>query len=773
MPSLLKEVLDIFGYTKENQQIALVKLAAYRNCFGDSYKDRKISDISDKEALELLKTPFESLIEGIKWWCDVTDKNWLRKNFKIESVGTNQDAFINVERWLLQPEKPAINKDGQEILKIFRALKLVDSIELPEEEKPDYFFIHGGLEKELKRRVGCLSQLRLPDGAVIRLGTNIRFLFNHETEAFAEIVAKFFGYTGEKLVWGIKAITAVLEENIDFKTSNKNWLKDPKALQQAILDKLGEKEWYIDKGWYFKNRELYEEAAKNEKRPCVALPTAPDMLEHFIQKIALTEPGKFKNIKIVPVYSFRSGRVATTEDNIEDFLSDEKIRNCTIAFISDNGCHYVNYQDVITKETIKRLEETYGKMNIKVITVGLGRNEINLLGGLDVLAKQFYSQKSSILKSLINPVVKEEKSIQSQLVEEFSELAIYPLPFSGYILVTAQDASRETCYSVNLYKNHLTKQNELLGKLVARFGNQLVYDNRPPLKFSEYGPSPKCDDYFVVVDNRNPLKLSESDKKQILFYIFAQWAEKAGKSELSSRNNRTSLTYRDGPIGTMYDSRSDFFDDEPIYSDNVSDDLLQQELDIFYKLSKLNQRRTLYSTLSVAPFCSWGISIDAIEIALREFYIRYLPSKQLLDGIKTIKKEFDINNPLLNMPREIKKMIQEKESFKKPTILKSESSQKIFNSSEILDINLDGLLSITRNTDIVGGLRLFFDYRKSYVELKEIENKLSKANIKCVAIDKIVTSLPYIKVFETSVNDFMEFIKDKSNEKNFTIKYDS
>jgi hypothetical protein len=407
---LLKDVFDVFGYTREKEHIALVKLAAFCNCFTD-IQEKKISDISDETARELLKTPFLSLEEGIGWWSKKIDENWLRKNFKIESTGKGKEDFINVERWLRKPEKLEKNKEGEAILDIFQTLELTGSVEWPE-EKVDFICMHGGLEENVKRRVSSLPH-NLPEDCEMIYSTNPRMLFNHEKKSFAEIVAKAFGFSEEKLTWAIGVIEAVLDEHQDFKKSDKNWLVDPQGLKKLIADRLGLETWHKKTGSYYENPEIYELAAKSGDKPRpspAGLPTAVDMLRLLLKKRQLSESKTFKNLKVIPLYSVPFGRVATTEDNIFDLykMYGEKLHNATIVFISDNYSHYIKYQDTVVKESIKKLEGKEGNMNIKVITIGRGNEQPDLLGALDVLAKTFYCKIECILKSLSKSIAKEE-----------------------------------------------------------------------------------------------------------------------------------------------------------------------------------------------------------------------------------------------------------------------------------------------------------------------------------------------------------------------------
>ncbi|MBV8802212.1 MAG: hypothetical protein JO131_04480 [Gammaproteobacteria bacterium] len=417
MPVPLKEVLAKFGYAEEKEQIALVRLAVLRNFFPDRFKDKKISDVSAAEVRDILNIQYASLIEGIEDWSKKSDANWLRKNFKLSTAGN----FIDIERWLAQPIKPENNKDAPQIFDALKTLKFTDSVEWPE-EKVDFIFMHGGVEENVRERVLALPS-NLPEGCEIIYGTNPRMLDNKlDQKSFAKIVALNYGYKGDKLNSAIKTIESVLEEHSDYKTSDKNWLVDPQGLKKIIADRLGEKSWHKEVGAYYENPDIYELSAKNsqKRRPSPAgLPTAVDMAGFWCMELT-----KLK-IKIIPLYSVpppiitptgeKIFRIATTEDNIKDLWEKfgEKLRNSTIVFISDNYSHYIAYQHEVVKQTIQELEEKYGKMNIKVITVGRGTDKVNLLMALDALAKIFYCRKARILKALTKS--QEEKLHNSTL----------------------------------------------------------------------------------------------------------------------------------------------------------------------------------------------------------------------------------------------------------------------------------------------------------------------------------------------------------------------
>lgn len=424
MSATLEKVLNAYGYPREVQQIALVKLAAYSGCFGDKFKDKGVSDITDDEATELLKNSFaHSLAEGVKRWSELTDKHMLRKNFKRERVGEGEDPFTNLERWLAQPEKPKDDKEGQAWVKAFNDLGLTTTVPWPKDSKKSLVVIHGALEEHAKERLNFIPVI--PE--ILLYATNPRMCFNSEFASFAEVVADWFKYEGEKRVAAIEIIKEVLIRNMDFRKSDKNWLKNPTGLQDEILQALGEKTWPTGKGAYYRNSEPYERSAKKEGRPSPAgIPAAIDMVELILRKRAIAEPGQRADFEVIPIYSLpEENRVATTKDNVEDVFKwllklygNEPPFDKLIWISNNDNLHYINYQDVQVKLAWEELEEIYGKMNVEIVTVGPGGDKINLLGGLDMLARQFYAQKPHILKNLEEPKLREEKALHRKAPEE-------------------------------------------------------------------------------------------------------------------------------------------------------------------------------------------------------------------------------------------------------------------------------------------------------------------------------------------------------------------
>lgn len=419
MPTSLRDVFSQLGYQDNDQQIALTKLAEIRGCFDGQIKD---SLISDEKAKELLTTQFApSLKQGIERLCDMTQKQWLRASFKKEGVGNGKDPVINVERWIDNNPTFFSKSIEQQLLGMFKTLGLVDTVRFPE-EKVAHVVVHGAMEDHASERINFIPDF---SGRLYYM-SNPRGLFNSEP-SLAPLLASWFGRPE-----AVSVIQAVLDINKNIKSSDKHWLKNLDGLKSDILKALDEKTWPTGKGWYYRNPEPFELAAKAENRSSLAgWPTAVDMVEYLLQQKASREEGEFKNIEICPIYSVRSGRVANTEDNIADWYNlygRQLPVNTTVVFVSNNSrsLHYIPFQDVILKKVLQTMAAAVDH-NLKVITVGPGANEISLSAATDVFAKIFYSKRPAILESLKALTIPEQISGNSN-----SNIITNPNPKPSY-----------------------------------------------------------------------------------------------------------------------------------------------------------------------------------------------------------------------------------------------------------------------------------------------------------------------------------------------------
>lgn len=394
MTILLGNIIDQCAYTLEEQKIALMKLAAYRGCFGEEYKNKLIENT---KAEEFLKKSFDSFEEGLNWWSVTIDNSWLRKSFQNESF-KNSDPTLNVARWDVDA-KAVDNHEERELLSLLEQLKLVHAVAWPK-EKVSHVIIHGAIEKFAQERVNFLEDF---SGTLVVM-TSPRGLFNDEP-SLAPILAGWLveEKTIENIQKAIEIIQSVLDQHRDLKKSNKNWLKDLRGLKDEILQALkvlNITRWSTDKGAYHKNPEPFNKTAEDEKREAPAdWPSSIDMVEYLLKQKQIVHPGKFKDVKLYPIYSVRPGRVATTEHNIEDwydafgrFLPKSP---SPIVFVSNNskGAHYIDYQHVITMETLQRLERSPGELTSRIHTVGAGATEIGLSAATDTLARIFFAKK--------------------------------------------------------------------------------------------------------------------------------------------------------------------------------------------------------------------------------------------------------------------------------------------------------------------------------------------------------------------------------------------
>lgn len=163
--------------------------------------------------------PFaSSLDEARVQLCFYTESYWLRSTFNMEKGGNNnQLPAIHVHRWLEKNENPS---DIQtQLIPVFSKLGLVDEVKWPE-EKVSHVVVHGALELYASARIKALSDF---EGDLIYM-TNPRMLFNWEP-SFAPILASWFDNWFDRQELAIQRIKAVLDQHIDLKTSDKNWLQ--------------------------------------------------------------------------------------------------------------------------------------------------------------------------------------------------------------------------------------------------------------------------------------------------------------------------------------------------------------------------------------------------------------------------------------------------------------------------------------------------------------------------------------------------------------------
>jgi hypothetical protein len=393
MSVTLRRVLDEFNYKNPDQQIAIAKLLAYRGCVPDRFNKNEL--INKEKAIQLLDKSFSDLVEGCEWLVKVTQDSWLRKGFHKEGIGPDKDPVVNAQRWMKSEsntEEAAVH-ENRKLLKIFKVLGLMDRVSFRQmfADTPYYAAILGCVEEHAAERINFIEE----DTRVVYYLTNPRGLFNDEP-SLAPILASWFNRR-----FDVNVIQQVLDKHKDMRKSDKNWLKNLSGLKSEILEALGEKKWPHGKGWYEKNPEPFDKAASAEKRESLAgWPTAMDMVEYLLKRKQGQNSGKFQQIELLPVYSVREGRVANTEDTINDWFNlygKDVLQHHDMYFVSNNskGLHYIQFQDVVLQEALETL-----KHDRRCITVGPGADQISLSSATDVLAKIFYTKKGRIFENI-------------------------------------------------------------------------------------------------------------------------------------------------------------------------------------------------------------------------------------------------------------------------------------------------------------------------------------------------------------------------------------
>jgi hypothetical protein len=440
---LIKQVFDAFGYRDLPKQVALIRIAAYCGCFAKTPKNKLVTD---EEANQLLSIPFSSFTEGVNWVVDIFQKKMLRANRPKEGIGEDKNPIINVKRWDFALD------DNHELLKLFKTLELVDTVSWPE-EKTSHVVLHGGISKFLLDRMNFINDFC---GRLYYL-TNPRGLFNDEA-FLAEILADWF-----EMPNNISAIETVLSLHKDIRTSKKNWLQDLGDLKQEILIKLGVSSWPLNKGWYYKNPEPFDTAAKSERRQSLAgWPTVMDLVEYLLLSRAAKNHGCFNHIELIPIYSVRPGRVSNTEDTIEDWYTrygQHLPKGTLVTFVSNNsnGLHYISYQDAITKKVISNIEPTWKK--IRYITVGLGSDEISLFSAADVIAKIFFSQRNEVIRR--NAFIPQKLSFPSLFQDRNESLAISMIELAQFYCDENHRSYVKAAGIINFVISFLEQRNQI------------------------------------------------------------------------------------------------------------------------------------------------------------------------------------------------------------------------------------------------------------------------------------------------------------------------
>jgi len=474
----LSHALSLVGYKTRIQQLAFVKLMAYRDCFSrlpipsveskeittpqrqridraesarktanlkDSYPHHKDSIIDDSEASFLLNTNFKSLNDAFEWLLNITQAKFLRESFDFEGIGKDREKTgVNLVRYNPKDEisvedlEHKYDRQGKEyhLYQLIKMLGLIDEFSFPKEQDIKHIVIHACIEKFAKERIAYLESIfqklngkEQSGEVVIYYPTNPRGAFNDET-ALADCITKQFGDLKLK-----PKIQQVLDLHKDSKDS-KTWTRDLTGLKKEILEAVGKTEWpTFPESFYYRNAEAYDVKAKIDGRESLRdFPVGTDIINYHICKLMEKYPNAAKKIKVVEIIgSGKDGKIANTKDLIQAWyeVSGKTIfSRCghgeilPVAFVSDNTMHAILNQDTVVKNIF------HGIKNIEVITVGPGARKFSVAMALDGLTKTIFS---------IAPEVKENIAKTMEACAKKSK-AFSKLPFiavGGLFAVTA------------------------------------------------------------------------------------------------------------------------------------------------------------------------------------------------------------------------------------------------------------------------------------------------------------------------------------------------
>jgi hypothetical protein len=441
----LMDVLNELNYFHKEQLIDFVKLLEIRGCFDGENKSKFISDkiaqeylgkpVKDvfapfaqtllaenkknnenkdlsqeqKQSLDKERAVIEKIFQGqtledgVACLQQATQKRFLRQSFTSETISANTDGNNAVKRWE-HSDKIDLSEEAtaeqKELLKIFETFHLTSTVPFPK-KVPDAIVIHGAPEMHARERIHFIPSDYA--GPIFYL-TNARGLFIYEP-SFAAVLAAWFEDP---------SLEAKIRQTLNlYKANEYSWLnkiddvekktnKKVEELKQAILNAINKENWPSGKGWYYKDPEAFERAAKVENRITLAdWPTVMDMVEHLM--IAnRKEANQSCDFTLQPIYAFvppgKDGisRVANTGDTLkawyekygEQYINDKHLT----AFISSNseGLHNVGYQDAVLRMILAEKGKDIQTLNDYVMTVGPGNKKISLYNAFDALAKTLY-----------------------------------------------------------------------------------------------------------------------------------------------------------------------------------------------------------------------------------------------------------------------------------------------------------------------------------------------------------------------------------------------
>lgn len=466
----LSDVLKTLGYGHRDE-LALIQLAAFSGCFNKKIEN-EISFtgtiISKEKANELSKLTFDSLQVGLKWWVDVTQAAWYRRNqysraveFKKNSIESKFESqslekfkakgaertAADMNRWIIKsfneisqyvkalkatqedrkpdvdvkkenPSRHVLEQDEVEMRKelqtICDALHLIKPIECNDFANIHHIVIHGSKDHIVRRTIKGIDKDRFR-GKIYYL-TNERFLFIDE-KSVPFIIAKWFGKSKRKERRILRCIQATLcKERKKRSEDQRDCIKDLPGLRQTIIDDLRQKKlitdkegWPLNHGYYYQAKDRYEANMKREKVTYSAAgwPTASDMCEYWLRQHFKE---KIAYIQFCPVYPNRlkCQRIANTEDIVRDWYQShckDWSKGARILFLSTNrNMHYIRYQHKITKHVLKQ-EKAY--LKIKTIGPGVSTQEgkgFCFTNAVDALSKTMHYWFLNSQLSFFKPV---------------------------------------------------------------------------------------------------------------------------------------------------------------------------------------------------------------------------------------------------------------------------------------------------------------------------------------------------------------------------------
>lgn len=453
--AVLAQLLSLIGYKSEQEQIAYVKMMAYRDFFSkpsllseskeehqqilaskienalkiwhktglkEAYAWHRNNIITDFEAEKLLATPFESLEEGYSWLSNIADICFLRREFYAEGIGKEiEKAGLNTKLWDNQDKIKLIDVQQSPASISAKVYQCARDLQLMSEHKPlnnfntENIVLFSSLEHYAVERINMIKQF---SGNIYCL-TGPRGLFNFE-KSVAPILAEWFGSPEKESL-----IQNVLDKHLESHDCLQ-WTMNLSDLKREILAALNQEKWPSAlQSYYYMNKEVYDTAANNaarEQLDCAGgpWPVAMDMLIYNFKKLSMNNLSK---INFVPVVALgKNNKLAGVDDMVEAWYSQygEKILDAgsnplfiacnqihAIPFILNNLKNNIQYVNNLEKQEITFKLNNFIKLEDKIkitnpcYVVGPAANELNLQFAFDALAKVLFALRFKIKKLII------------------------------------------------------------------------------------------------------------------------------------------------------------------------------------------------------------------------------------------------------------------------------------------------------------------------------------------------------------------------------------